>query len=129
MAISLVERYRETYPSGNKLVVGYTATISGAYPVSGGNVLNNTVFGSQVFSKINSAIFEFYQLNPDTDYIAKFDAPVNTDSTNPTIALRIYDEATGGMGWNEVGGGDVYGGTWYFRIEGIPVNGVDGAQI
>ena len=129
MAVTLTERYREVFPSGNKMAVGYKIDLAGAYPVSGGNVINNTAFGSQIFSKINAVSFDFYQHNPITGYTAAFAVPVNTDDTNPSVALRIYDEATGGIGWNEVGGGDTFVGTWYARFEGVPVGGVDGDQI
>ena len=129
MAVTMTETYREEFSSGNKLVVGFKIDLAGAYPVSGGNEINNTTMGEQIFSKINSVIFDFYQIDPSTGYVAAFDAPDNDDSDEPTIALKVYDESTGGIGHSEVGGGDTFVGTWYARFDGVPVGGVDGDQV
>jgi hypothetical protein len=129
MAIALTEQYREVSSSGNRLTVGYKLVLTGAYPVSGGNVINNTSLGKQVFTKINSASFRFFQWDTATGYIGKFDVPNNTNPANPSIAFRVYDEATGGIGANEIGGGDTYNASWYIEIQGVPKGGIDGPQI
>lgn len=126
--LTITERYRNLDSSGNKLVLGITAEIAGAYPASGGYTFDTSSLGA-IFSKINSVVFDFYQVDPENEFVGKISVPDNTDPTDPSFALTIYDEATGGMGYNEVGGGDTYAGTWYLRIEGVPLGGIDGDVI
>ena len=128
MAVTLTEQYRIVAASGNILKVGYKVDCSGAYAAAG-VVFNNTSFGSQIFSKIYGANTYLYAEDPDTNYLFAFDAPVNTSTTNPSISGHVYDQATGGVGWNEVGTGDTYAGTFYVEIWGVPVGGVDGNQL
>jgi hypothetical protein len=123
MAMELTERYRLAESSGNKRVIGYKVEFSGAYPVADGYEEDL----SSEFSKINSVIIEFYQLNPETGYVLAIGLEEVTTPT--TIVCKVYDEATGMAGWNEVGGGDIFGGTWYIRVEGVPVGGVDNVII
>lgn len=125
--LTITERYRSVNSGGNKLILGIKADLAGTY-ATGGYLFNTASLGS-IFSKINSVQFDFYQLNPTTEYLGELSVPDNTAPANPFFYLKIYDEATGGIGWNEVGSGDIYGGSWYLRIEGVPVGGVDGEVI
>ena len=125
MAIALTHKNTMIHTDGNKKSACYTATFSGTYP-AGGYTVNNAAFPSalNVFKKILRVLFNLGQFNEDGDMFLASDI-VNTDPTNPTFRLRLFQFPTGGGAPIEAGTGIAFAGSTEVIIEGIAAGGVD----
>lgn len=127
MSKSLTLQNTILHTAGNHISKLYEISLVAEAYAAGGISFSKTQFpgGEAAFAKIMRMRSERMPFASDGKFV-EFASIVNTDKTNPTFKVKLYEFPTGGGDLQEVNAGSPVTLTHNVEIEGVPFEGETG---